>query len=151
MGVQRGEACRGVLVKRLHLQVNDIMGVDIETLAPGDGSTFPKPGQKVTCHYVLTLQDGRKIDSSRDRGQPFQFNIGRQEVIAGWDEGVAKMSKGQSQVDHLVGHGLRSQRGPRTDSWRSNSYFRCGTDQCFVNILLHIKAKYLIRTTNCIS
>merc|ERR1712029_146030 len=43
----------------------------------------------------LTLQDGRKIDSSRDRGQPFQFNIGRQEVIAGWDEGVAKMSKGQ--------------------------------------------------------
>merc|ERR1712054_671326 len=59
-------------VKRLHLQVNDIMGVDIETLA-----------------------DGRKIDSSRDRGQPFQFNIGRQEVIAGWDEGVAKMSKGQ--------------------------------------------------------
>merc|ERR550517_1367579 len=35
------------------------------------------------------------IDSSRDRGQPFQFNIGRQEVIAGWDEGVAKMSKGQ--------------------------------------------------------
>merc|ERR1712012_605733 len=90
-----GEACRGVLVERLHLQVNDIMGVDIETLAAGDGSTFPKPGQKVTCHYVLTLQDGRKIDSSRDRGQPFQFNIGRQEVIAGWDEGVAKMSKGQ--------------------------------------------------------
>merc|ERR1711993_56338 len=72
-----------------------VMGVDIETLQPGDGSTFPKPGQKVTCHYVLTLQDGRKIDSSRDRGQPFQFNIGRQEVIAGWDEGVAKMSKGQ--------------------------------------------------------
>merc|ERR1712012_814725 len=90
-----GEACRGVLVKRLHLQVNDVMGVDIETWAAGDGSTFPKPGQKVTCHYVLTLQDGRKIDSSRDRGQPFQFNIGRQEVIAGWDEGVAKMSKGQ--------------------------------------------------------
>merc|ERR1711879_792423 len=87
--VQKGEACRGVLVKRLHLQVNDIMGVDIETLAAGDGSTFPKPGQKVTC------QDGRKIDSSRDRGQPFQFNIGRQEVIAGWDEGVAKMSRGQ--------------------------------------------------------
>merc|ERR1712037_864288 len=67
------------------LQSQDIMGVDIETLQPGDGTTFPKPGQK----------DGRKIDSSRDRGQPFQFNIGRQEVIAGWDEGFAKMSKGQ--------------------------------------------------------
>merc|ERR1712080_695259 len=71
-----------------------VMGVEIETLEAGDGTTFPQPGQRVTCHYVLTLQ-GRKIDSSRDRGQPFQFNIGRQEVIAGWDEGVAKMSKGQ--------------------------------------------------------
>ena len=57
----------------------------------------------------------------------------------------------ESQVDHLLGHGLRSQRGPWTDSWRSNSYFRCGADQCFVNILLQIKAKYLIRTPNCIS
>jgi len=71
------------------------MGVDIETLNPGDGSSFPRPGQTVTCHYVLTLTNGKKIDSSRDRGQPFKFKIGRQEVIAGWDEGVAKMSKGQ--------------------------------------------------------
>lgn len=71
------------------------MGVECETLQPGDGVTFPKPGQKVSCHYVLTLTDGKKIDSSRDRGQAFQFTIGRQEVIAGWDEGVAKMSKGQ--------------------------------------------------------
>merc|ERR1711990_49004 len=91
-----GSGVAGVgLDQRPPLQSRDIMGVDIETLQPGDGTTFPKPGQKVTCHYVLTLQDGRKIDSSRDRGQPFQFNIGRQEVIAGWDEGVAKMSKGQ--------------------------------------------------------
>merc|ERR1712018_415594 len=127
------------------------MGVDIETLQPGDGTTFPKPGQKVTCHYVLTLQDGRKIDSSRDRGQPFQFNIGRQEVIRLGRRRGQDVEGPESQVDHLVGYGLRSQRGPRTDSWRSNSYFRCGTDQCFVNILLHIKAKYLIRTTNCIS
>merc|ERR1712059_158421 len=79
----------------LPLLIFFIMGVDIETLAPGDGATFPKPGQKVTCHYVLTLTDGKKVDSSRDRGEPFQFNIGRQEVIAGWDEGVAKMSRGQ--------------------------------------------------------
>ena len=71
------------------------MGVDIETLKPGDGSSFPRGGQTVTCHYVLTLTNGKKIDSSRDRGQPFKLKIGRQEVIAGWDEGVAKMSKGQ--------------------------------------------------------
>jgi len=71
------------------------MGVETETLKPGDGATFPTPGARVTCHYVLTLTDGKKIDSSRDRGQPFQFNIGKGEVIAGWDEGVARMSKGQ--------------------------------------------------------
>jgi len=71
------------------------MGVETETLKPGDGATFPRTGQKVTCHYVLTLTDGKKIDSSRDRGSPFQFNIGRGEVIAGWDDGVGKMSVGQ--------------------------------------------------------
>ena len=87
------------------------MGVDIETLKPGDGANFPKPGNKVSCHYVLTLTNGTKVDSSRDRGQPFSFNLGRGEVreeklrgadddnfvqvIAGWDDGVAKMSKGQ--------------------------------------------------------
>ena len=56
------------------------MGVDIEVMSPGDGSTFPKSGQKVTCHYVLTLTNGKKIDSSRDRGKPFEFNVGRGEV-----------------------------------------------------------------------
>merc|ERR1712077_75086 len=71
------------------------MGVDIETLQAGDGASFPKAGQKVECHYVLTLTNGTKVDSSRDRGQPFSFTLGRGEVIAGWDEGVAKMSKGQ--------------------------------------------------------
>ena len=49
----------------------------------------------MTCHYVLTLTNGKKIDSSRDRGQPFKFKIGKGEVIQGWDEGVAKMSVGQ--------------------------------------------------------
>merc|ERR1711868_4107 len=72
-----------------------IMCVDIETLQAGDGSSFPRPGQKVQCHYVLTLTNGTKVDSSRDRGQPFAFILGRGEVIAGWDEGVAKMSRGQ--------------------------------------------------------
>ena len=51
--------------------------VEIETLQEGDKTTFPKAGQKVTCHYVLTLTNGKKIDSSRDRGSPFEFNIGR--------------------------------------------------------------------------
>jgi len=71
------------------------MGVEIETMKEGDGATFPKSGQKVTCHYTLTLTNGKKIDSSRDRGEPFQFKIGKGEVITGWEEGLAKMSVGQ--------------------------------------------------------
>ncbi|XP_028986972.1 peptidyl-prolyl cis-trans isomerase FKBP1A-like [Betta splendens] len=71
------------------------MGVDIETIRPGDGRTFPKRGCTVTVHYVGTLTNGKKFDSSRDRGEPFQFNLGKGEVIRGWDEGVAQMSVGQ--------------------------------------------------------
>lgn len=71
------------------------MGVDIATIKEGDASTFPKRNQKVKCHYVLTLENGKKVDSSRDRGSPFEFRIGCGEVIKGWDEGVAKMSVGQ--------------------------------------------------------
>ncbi|CAB3407633.1 unnamed protein product [Caenorhabditis bovis] len=71
------------------------MPVEIDTIKEGDGSTFPKKGQSVTCHYVLTLENGKKVDSSRDRGSPFTFKIGTGQVIKGWDEGLAKMSIGQ--------------------------------------------------------
>ncbi|XP_076340186.1 peptidyl-prolyl cis-trans isomerase Fkbp12 [Tachypleus tridentatus] len=71
------------------------MGVEIETIKPGDGQTFPKVGQTVVVHYTGTLSSGEKFDSSRDRGQPFKFKIGKGEVIKGWDHGVAQMSVGQ--------------------------------------------------------
>jgi len=71
------------------------MPVNIETIKEGDQKTFPTSGQKVSCHYVLTLESGKEIDSSRKRGSPFEFRIGKGEVIKGWDEGVAKMSVGQ--------------------------------------------------------
>jgi FK506-binding protein 1 len=71
------------------------MGVTIETLKPGDGQTFPQRGETVSVHYVGTLTDGTKFDSSRDRGQAFRFKLGMGQVIRGWDEGVAKLSVGQ--------------------------------------------------------
>ena len=89
-------------------------GVQIETLKEGDGTSFPQNGQKVSCHYVLTLENGKKVDSSRDRGRPFQFTLGRKEVIAGWEDGIARMSKGQRAkltISSDMGYGPRGQ-GP---------------------------------------
>jgi FKBP-type peptidyl-prolyl cis-trans isomerase len=65
-----------------------------ETLKPGTGNEA-KSGDRVTVHYVGTLTDGKKFDSSRDRGQGFRFSLGKGEVIKGWDEGVAGMRIGE--------------------------------------------------------
>ncbi|KAI0269786.1 peptidyl-prolyl cis-trans isomerase [Gloeopeniophorella convolvens] len=70
------------------------MGVTVEVLTPGDGQTFPQRGDTVHIHYVGTLLDGKKFDSSRDRGDPFVTKIGLSKVIKGWDEGVPQLSLG---------------------------------------------------------
>jgi len=74
------------------------MGVTVHTLAPGDGANFPKQGDTVTIHYVGTLTDGTKFDSSRDRNAPFVTEIGVGRVIKGWDEGVPQLSVGQKAI-----------------------------------------------------
>jgi peptidylprolyl isomerase len=70
----------------------------------------PEPGDNVQVHYTGWLTDGKKFDSSVDRGQPLTFQIGRGQVIQGWDEGVATMKmagKRRLIVPPQLGYGER--------------------------------------------
>jgi FKBP-type peptidyl-prolyl cis-trans isomerase len=78
-------------------------------------------GRRVTVHYTGWLYDqakgdhkGRKFDSSRDRGEPFDFRLGAGEVIRGWDEGVAGMKVGGRRTLTIppdYGYGARGAGG----------------------------------------
>jgi FKBP-type peptidyl-prolyl cis-trans isomerase FkpA len=69
----------------MSLQVEDMkVGTGIEAIA----------GKFVTVHYVGTLTNGTKFDSSRDRNEGFEFRLGAGQVIAGWEKGVAGMKVG---------------------------------------------------------
>jgi len=70
-------------------------GIMKEVKVAGKGTEYPLPGDKVFVHYVGKLLDGSKFDSSRDRNEQFSFNINAQEVIKGWDIGVASMTVGE--------------------------------------------------------
>ncbi len=88
-------------------------GLEIDEIQVGTGAS-PTVGQKVSVHYVGTLVNGTKFDSSRDRGQPFSFPLGQGRVIKGWDEGVATMKVGgitKLTIPPHLGYGTRGAGG----------------------------------------
>lgn len=90
-------------------EVTTSSGLKYVDLVEGAGAS-PTPGQMVTVHYTGTLEDGKKFDSSVDRGQPFVFQIGMGRVIKGWDEGVMTMKIGGKRkliIPPQLGYGAR--------------------------------------------
>ncbi len=91
-------------------------GLQYDDTAIGNGATA-QAGNKVTVHYTGWLYDptanngrGRKFDSSKDRSDPFKFNLGAGSVIRGWDEGVQGMQVGGTRVLRIppeLGYGAR--------------------------------------------
>lgn len=83
----------------------------IELLQKGDNNIIPKVGDLVTIHYTGTLENGKKFDSSRDRGKPFQCTIGVGQVIKGWDTSITQLSVGSRAKLTIPGHEAYGVRG----------------------------------------
>lgn len=79
-----------LLTSGIHSVEKDFQIID-QVIGKGDEAYS---GSNVTVHYVGRLTNGNKFDSSRDRGKPFEFNLGAGEVIKGWDKGIKGMRVG---------------------------------------------------------
>ena len=93
-------------------------GLQYVDLTVGSGDVA-KIGDQVSVHYTGWLQNpdgskGKKFDSSKDRGQPFQFALGQGQVIKGWDDGVQGMKVGGVReliIPPALGYGQRGAGG----------------------------------------
>ncbi|RQP25953.1 FKBP-type peptidyl-prolyl cis-trans isomerase [Piscinibacter terrae] len=92
-------------------------GLQYEDTVAGSGAEA-KAGQYVTVHYTGWLYNdgvkGSKFDSSKDRRDPFQFDLGQGQVIKGWDEGVQGMKVGGTRllvIPPQLGYGSRGAGG----------------------------------------
>jgi FKBP-type peptidyl-prolyl cis-trans isomerase FkpA len=94
-------------------QITTPSGLVYEDLIVGKGA-MAKAGQTVSVHYTGWLTDHTKFDSSKDRGEPFEFPLGGGQVIRGWDEGVAGMKGGGKRLLTIpanLGYGARGAGG----------------------------------------
>lgn len=87
--------------------------LQIEDIVAGKGKEAAI-GKLAQVHYIGTLLDGTKFDSSLDRGEPFQFVLGAGQVIQGWDQGVAGMKVGGKRkltIPPELGYGVQGVPG----------------------------------------
>jgi peptidylprolyl isomerase len=86
----------------------------IDDLVAGDGEEAAA-GKKVTVHYVgVSFVTGEEFDASWNRGQPFEFRLGKGQVIPGWDQGVAGMRVGGRRrltIPSAMAYGARGAGG----------------------------------------
>jgi FKBP-type peptidyl-prolyl cis-trans isomerase len=102
-----------IAIKKGAKTITTPSGLKYTRLKDGKGAT-PKPGQAVFVHYTGTLTNGKKFDSSRDRGQPFSFKVGAGQVIPGWDEALSTMKVGERRkltIPPKLGYGAAGAGG----------------------------------------
>ena len=87
----------------------EVKTLESEDLKKGSGK-LAETGDTVKVHYTGKLLDGTKFDSSLDRDQPFEFTLGKSEVIKGWDDGVVGMKEGGKRrllIPYVMAYGER--------------------------------------------
>ena len=88
--------------------------LEITDIAVGGGEEA-KAGQTVNVHYVgVAFSSGEEFDASWNRGQPFEFRLGKGQVIPGWDAGVAGMKVGGRRkltIPSAMAYGARGAGG----------------------------------------
>ena len=103
----QGEAKKMTNTDKIITTPSGLQYIDIQE---GTGPS-PVAGKIVVVHYTGTLDDDKKFDSSVDRGDPFQFPIGKGVVIKGWDEGIMSMKVGGKRkliIPSDLGYGSRA-------------------------------------------
>lgn len=88
-------------------------GLEYTVVEEGYG-VKPQAGQKIKAHYAGYLTNGKKFDSSYDRGKPLVFQVGIGQVIRGWDEALLDMKVGEKRVLRIpsaLGYGSRGAGG----------------------------------------
>lgn len=94
---QKGDTTPLTINTKKYMNDADVKTLDIQVTQQGTGTAVSKKGDHLTMNYTGTLLNGKKFDSSIDRGIPFDFTIGAGMVIQGWEQGLLGMKVGEKR------------------------------------------------------